>query len=333
MSVLSKIFRKSSREAEDASHNQSRKSDQEKEPNESLPPYPPYPDDFIGEKVSLNPDEPLTYDRLPGEGPYCWLDRPDFHKVLQRKLETKTMTPFQAKMCQNMESQGYCILENPFEEGELDAIYSAYLKDIENGKIERKDGDPRSLNPHFHNKELRDLLHDPRITQWINLFLGRECIPFQTIISPVGSKQKDHSDAIHMTTYPIGYLAAAWIAFEDIHPDSGPLVYYPKSHKLPYHLSKSVGIEVQSFTQKGYQEYSRKYEPFIQNLLHENHLEPEYFLAKKGDILFWHHNLIHGGAPIKNPKATRKSVVCHYYSRGVLCYHDLAGVPSQIKTF
>ncbi|MDP6776601.1 MAG: hypothetical protein QGI83_07545 [Candidatus Latescibacteria bacterium] len=26
-----------------------------------------------------------------------------------------------------------------------------------------------------------------------------------------------------MTTYPLGYLAAAWIAMEDIHPDCGPV--------------------------------------------------------------------------------------------------------------
>jgi len=44
-----------------------------------------------------------------------------------------------------------------------------------------------------------------------------------------------------MTTYPEGYLVGAWVAVEDIHPDSGPLVYYPGSHRLPYYLSKEVG--------------------------------------------------------------------------------------------
>lgn len=329
MSVLGKIFRRSSKHQNSTSLQDSEEEGVSGQSESS--PFPIYPDNFIGQKAYFNPGDVITYDRLPGEGPYCWLDRPDFYKLLQEKLEAGSINSLQAEKCQSMEALGYCILENPFEEGELDNIYASYLQDIESGAIELKNGDPRSLNPHLKNKALNGLLHDSRITDWIELFLGRDCIPFQTIISPVGSNQKDHSDAIHMTTYPVGYLAAAWIAFEDIHPDSGPLVYYPKSHKLPYHLSKSVGIEVQSFTQKGYQEYSQKYEPFIQNLLRENNLEPQQFLAKKGDVLFWHHNLIHGGAPIKNAEVSRKSVVCHYFSEGVFCYHDLAGVPCQLQ--
>ena len=51
-------------------------------------------------------------------------------------------------------------------------------------------------------------------------------------MSHKGSQQGAHSDSIHMTTYPIGYLSAAWIAFEDIHPDSGPQLFYPGSHRL-----------------------------------------------------------------------------------------------------
>ena len=73
--------------------------------------------------------------------------------------------------------------------------------------------------------------------------MEREPAPFQTITSHKGSQQQEHSDSIHMTTYPIGYLTAAWVAFEDIHPDSGPLVYYPKSHRLPYIFSRDVGIK------------------------------------------------------------------------------------------
>jgi ectoine hydroxylase-related dioxygenase (phytanoyl-CoA dioxygenase family) len=40
------------------------------------------------------------------------------------------------------------------------------------------------------------------------------------------------------------------------------------------------------------------------------------FLARKGDVLFWHGMLIHGGAPVLDPHATRKSMVLHYTVRG-----------------
>ena len=68
----------------------------------------------------------------------------------------------------------------------------------------------------------------------IRLLMDREPRALQTIASHKGSQQGLHSDSIHMTTYPLGYLTAAWIAFEDIDPDCGPLVYYPGSHRLPY---------------------------------------------------------------------------------------------------
>lgn len=40
------------------------------------------------------------------------------------------------------------------------------------------------------------------------------------------------SDLIHFDTMPRTLMAAAWTALEDIHPDSGPLRFYPKSHHL-----------------------------------------------------------------------------------------------------
>ena len=54
-----------------------------------------------------------------------------------------------------------------------------------------------------------------------------------------GSEQAAHSDSIHMTTHPLGYMTAAWIALEEMTPDNGPLIYHPGSHKLPYLLNGS----------------------------------------------------------------------------------------------
>ena len=45
--------------------------------------------------------------------------------------------------------------------------------------------------------------------------------------------------------------------------------------------------------------------------------EPHVFLARKGDVLFWHGMLIHGGAPITQPGTTRRSYVLHYIPDGI----------------
>ena len=148
--------------------------------------------------------------------------------------------------------------------------------------------------------------------------------PFQTISSHKGSQQLPHSDSIHMTTYPIGYLSACWIAFEDIHPDSGPLVYYPGSHRLPYIFSQDVGIGEEDYRKSGSASYHEKYEPRIQEVLAQQEIQPQYFHARKGDVLFWHANLIHGGSPRRDVRHSRRALVNHYFVEGAICYHDLS---------
>src|SRR5471032_2370233 len=119
-----------------------------------------------------------------------------------------------------------------------------------------------------------------------------------------------------MTTYPLGYLTAAWVAFEDIHPDSGPLIYYPGSHRLPYVFSKDVGITESDFKREGYGPYHSKYEPRIAELIAEHGIQPRYFYAKKGDVLIWHANLLHGGSPRQDLTLSRKAAVIHFFVKG-----------------
>jgi ectoine hydroxylase-related dioxygenase (phytanoyl-CoA dioxygenase family) len=167
----------------------------------------------------------------------------------------------------------------------------------------------RYLNPHLLVPDLKEFLYSPEVLKWVTLLLGRPAAPYQTITAHKGSQQLEHSDTIHMTTYPLGYLCASWTAFEDIHPDSGPLVYYPGSHRLPYYLSHEVGIEPGAFRRRGYEVYSERYEPFIQELVRNRALKPSYFHAHKGDVFLWHANLIHGGSKRKNLAHSRRSVV------------------------
>jgi hypothetical protein len=44
--------------------------------------------------------------------------------------------------------------------------------------------------------------------------------------------------------------------------------------------------------------------------------ERRLFLARRGEVLIWHANLLHGGAPVRNKTLSRWSQVSHYYFRG-----------------
>ncbi len=277
-------------------------------------------------------------ENFPEDGPGMWLDAPDAELRIDARLRAGLITADEAEQCRKFTRDGYIIVEKLFDDAFLDRLWDAFLRDIQAGRVPlepEKPGEDRSewgrvLNIHNYVPEMKELLFHERLKQRVSLLVGREAIPFQTIPAFRGSEQLPHSDAIHMTTYPLGFLSAAWVAFEDIHPDSGPLVYYPGSHRLPYFLSKEVGIGPSEFKEQGRNPYTNRYEPFIQRKVEELGLKPAYFTPKKGDVLIWHHNLLHGGSPRRVRSHTRKSVVCHFYASNVICYHDLSGDPAGV---
>ena len=144
-----------------------------------------------------------------------------------------------------------------------------------------------------------------------------------------GSEQASHSDSIHMTTYPLGGLLGVWIALEDIHEDNGPLHYYPGSHLFPYYLNKDYNNEGNRWM-IGDQLYTA-YEEMIDKKLEGIELSKKTFHAKKGDVLIWHANLIHGGNPHHDKSKTRKSMVFHYSAEYVVCYHEISQRPALMK--
>jgi hypothetical protein len=292
---------------------------------------------FADQPVKLSSLPSFRAEHFPYSGPYPWLDQDDALSQIDSRLQEKLITAHEAELCRGWAANGYVILNNLIDGKILDDVWGAYEKAIRTGKISvppepAGENDPypdRSLNPHKRIGAFCQLLKHPDLLHYIQLLMEREPKPLQTIAGHKGSQQGLHSDSIHMTTYPLGYLTAAWIAFEDIHPDSGPLVYYPGSHRLPYVFSKDVGISEEDFKREGYAPYHAKYEPYVRDLVKERRMQPHHFHAKKGDVLIWHANLVHGGSVRKNLQLSRRAVVCHFFVKKALVYHDLAAKKSR----
>ncbi len=261
-----------------------------------------------------------------------WLDRTDWEAGVERRLVSGLLTQEQAGSCLAFARDGYLVLEKLIPEDQIDHAWGAYERFYEAHRAEfhpsNLPGDPwpeRYLNTHFSVPEIGELMHRPRLLEITDLLFGCPTRPFQTITSHKGTEQAPHSDSIHMTTRPPEYLLAAWIACEDIHPDSGPLDYYPGSHRLPYVLGRDVEITHEEFAERQHEVYHERYEPRIRELISGHHLERREFRAGKGDVLVWHANLLHGGGVRRDLQRSRKSLVCHYFARGVQCFHDLSG--------
>jgi ectoine hydroxylase-related dioxygenase (phytanoyl-CoA dioxygenase family) len=265
---------------------------------------------------------------FPDKESRAWLDVEDAALVASKKERFKQFSPDIQQHILQWSQKGYMILENYFSSATCDAINDEIDKLMKNGTLQFKWGNKLM----FANKRsalIRQATQDKVISQLLNFLLDKEMVPFQTINFITGSGQRAHSDSVHMTTYPLGYLIAIWVALEDVHPDSGPLFYYPGSHKLPYLLNNDWNAN-SSFLSLGKHDYP-DYEDMVEELIEKNKFPREELIAKKGDVLIWHANLVHGGAPIRNKALTRKSMVVHYYASDVIKYHEITERPSLLS--
>jgi ectoine hydroxylase-related dioxygenase (phytanoyl-CoA dioxygenase family) len=106
-------------------------------------------------------------------------------------------------------------------------------------------------------------------------------------------------------------LAAAWIALEDVHPDAGPLAYYPGSHRIPkFDWGNASGLIYSSDAPRN----ELDFRDHIDNECARKGLKREVVVPRKGDVFLWHGALAHAGSPVRNPALTRRSFVVHYSS-------------------
>ena len=291
---------------------------------------------FAEQPVRLSKLPSFRAEHFPYSGPYPWLDQPDALERVEAKRDRGAITEEEAAQCRFWHANGYVILKGLFDRSTLDEVWQVYENAVKAGRIALPpepagEGDPfpgRSLNPHRKSGAFCRILKHAGLRHWIEVLMEREPKVLQTILSHKGSQQGLHSDSIHMTTYPLGYLTAAWIAFEDIDPDSGPLVFYPGSHRLPYVFSKDVNLTEAEFQERGYSPYHEKYEPRIRQSVEQSGIAPHYFHARRGDVLIWHANLIHGGSARRNLMLSRKAMVVHFFVKGSFVYHDLSATRS-----
>jgi ectoine hydroxylase-related dioxygenase (phytanoyl-CoA dioxygenase family) len=146
------------------------------------------------------------------------------------------------------------------------------------------------------------------------MLYGRDPFPFQTLNFPNGTAQHFHSDAVHFHSLPHGFMCGIWVALEDIHPDAGPLLYFPGSHREPYLSARDLDLKQADLIH--HTAPQRLFEPHWRELVDRKGYRPEAFLAQKGEVLIWHANLLHGGSPVPNKTLSRWSQVSHYYFRG-----------------
>ncbi len=159
---------------------------------------------------------------------------------------------------------------------------------------------------YLENEAILDLNLDPRLCNILRELLGGRPLVFNTLNFERGSQQRDHFDTFYMPPVVPNKMLATWIALEKGSESSGPLRYYPGSHKIPpYRFSNGKFTAIAS--------EMAAFDEYISRNLRDYNLSPTTFFPEAGDVFIWHAQLYHGGTPILNPELTRKSLVTHYF--------------------
>jgi ectoine hydroxylase-related dioxygenase (phytanoyl-CoA dioxygenase family) len=257
-----------------------------------------------------------------------WIDRPDRDQILADKLAAGEIAPRLGERIARFMKDGYVVIANAVTKDqtakireELENFWANPPEDalIENwneqGKrlvrphpaLRASDG-TKLLDFHAYSATARKAIAAPAVVEFLTTIFGKRPKAFQSLTFWRGSQQPMHKDTAYV---PIAgsplHLAATWLALEDIHAGTGELEYYVGSHRDPHFLftggSKSVAgapEEVDRFLASLHEDAERYGHP------------RSSFLAKEGDVLIWHADLSHGGAPITRPGATRQSLVTHF---------------------
>jgi hypothetical protein len=164
--------------------------------------------------------------------------------------------------------------------------------------------------------------HRPLVDAITDL-LGEE-LAFNFILAGFVSSQREwHQDDYLAAPDIYGRYCAAWMALDDIHPDSGPFELVPGSHRwkgmrghlvldrlVPEvrHWSGQPGEGghwtqvAECFTTAAFEaEIARTGSPVLTHL------------PRRGDVLLWHGKLVHRGSLAAVPGMLRPALICHYY--------------------
>ncbi|MFY9557771.1 MAG: phytanoyl-CoA dioxygenase family protein [Blastocatellia bacterium] len=285
-----------------------------------------------------------------------WYDQPNALELLDRRRTEEQLSDDDYKMLHQWATDGYCIVSGVIPEKQIDSMmrdfddlwtasrpfdglqffdlrlgpngslvtltHAELLKVDLTRRLKARDSSNWRIN-HFdaYSEGARAIFYNPELIRLTALIFGRRSVPEATLNFMYGSAQDAHQDTAVFHIFPPNYIIGAWIACEDISPDSGPLMFYPKSHLEP--IFEKFDNYPQTNLRTADPVLFKAYHDYVEELTDK--YGQDLFIAKKGEILLWHGMLLHGGSEIKDPRKTRKSYVIHYTPPGMNVGNDIEG--------
>lgn len=234
---------------------------------------------------------------------------------INKNIEKINFSPFIKNSLQELKENGFTILKKNLSDQLCDDLINDFKKFTISLKNSEKYRDAYGLHERLCNLQLisdaaRKVCFNKNVSQILNAAFGGDFTLVGSLFFEKGSCQSIHRDTPAFFTNPLNHFFGVWNALEDIKEGSGPLIYYPKGHKImpdkELYLNEKININ----------NYFKK----IEKKCIESGLKLQEFYPEKGDTLIWHPQLPHGGLNKTREGLSRKSFVYHCIPRNIPIY-------------
>lgn len=314
------------------------------------------PPDWFGVSPEVIARRGRPWNQNPTDLP--WLDRDGAQEKVKTRHHEGLITDQEAELLQEWVSQGYFIVRDVFDESDFGSL-GGCVEDLEglwtldeplSGlQVQSIHLDCRSPGPvdhaellsfsleerldfrqnqpwrvhyfHAHSRAAMEVTRAKKILRMSELLLDEDPVLLSCIGFKWGSQVGLHQDLAAMHIDPLNRLVGVWVACEDVNPKAGPLGVYPDTHRVP------IWSGWKNFPQTNLRtchiETRSEEERYIHDAI--SGIERKPLVIKKGDVIFQHGSLIHGGDKIEQPGLTRFSLVLHYTVSGGDKMHEVEG--------
>lgn len=258
-----------------------------------------------------------------------WFDRPDALEVLEQRCAAGEIQTEDRTAIRQFITDGYAILEHRLDDAQLVELNKALDWVIDSKFQAYTYGSSQRIQQlHCHNAAVAQLWRNPRVLEFLTQVFGAPALPCQTLAYVFGSQQDFHQDTIHLTPFPAGYMCGVWVALEDVREGSGELAIIPGSHRLPRVYRSST--DCKPVRGDDWTEFGAKVVGRWESLVKTSGLSEMKYRPRRGSILVWHENLMHGGSPRRDMTLSRRSIVSHYFAQGSIAYYDSTAMPGYM---
>ncbi len=150
--------------------------------------------------------------------------------------------------------------------------------------------------------QVKKITMSSKIKKLVSFFLKSEPILIQTMQFEIDPRTPPHQDAYYMNSRFDNGMIGVWFALEDIRKEAGRFFLIKKSHKQHRINFKNYEITTNH----------KKYLNRMKQIVIQDHKKISAPYLKKGDIIIWNNNTIHGSAGVLNHNYSRFSLTAHY---------------------